>query len=341
MDFHGAVALIVWVTMTHAVVGLAFAQQESSLRLSTGVRFLAPDRAELRWESNLEGPASVAFGPTRKLGTIKESPELGTSHTVVLDRLTPGEPLYYRIGVRHAGKRLLSPFYSIESGMNYSVPEIPRTSESPTGIERVIEQFDQLGGVAIVVDPFAEAWASPIAQRSQMTVIASCLDRQSLHSLRTKWYDDGVYGIRLSAQLAVDLPDGIANLVVTDAAQLPRVMPWLSPAGILVCLSDSEPSKDLAASKSIHWSSVDTGVWIGRQSGLESLAGWGHQYGSTANGSYAGETLGGADEAGELTVRWLGRPGGRFRDRSQSPHASTIGHRWSSVPPRDEQNDGA
>ncbi len=304
--------LIAWVVVTHAVSGLAQAQPTPSFQVSAGIRFLAPDRAELRWESNLEGPASVAYGNTRKLGTVLESAESGTSHSVVLDHLSPGEAVFYRVGVRHGGRRYMSPFFSVEAGMNYSVSEIPLLANRPRGIDQVIGELNQPGGMAIVVQTLASTWARPLAERSQMTVIAACDDRQSLQQTRAAWYDDGVYGVRMSAQLAVDVPDGIANVVVTDVTQLPHVTRWLSPSGQLVCLADVVPPLQSLPSGSIQWELADDGIWIGQQRGLESLAVWGHQYGSTDNASYVGETLGGADETDELTIRWLGRPGADF-----------------------------
>jgi outer membrane protein assembly factor BamB len=287
-------------------------EEKNSFRVNAGVRFMSPDRAELRWESNLEGAASVAYGSTRKLGKFVKSSEVGATHSVVLDGLEPGEALVYRIGVEHQGKRRISPFYSIEAGMNYSVPDVPRQSNNPAGLEQLVEGLGQPGGIAVVIDPLVDSWARSLAEQSRMTVIAACNDDPSLQRFRALWYQQGVYGVRLSAQLDDDIPSGIANVVVTDVSQLPDGKRWLSPSGILVCLSEGMPPEQSLSTGPLQWESLASGVWLARQNVLESLSQWGHQYGSTANTSFVGETLGGADESGELTIRWLGRPGADF-----------------------------
>ena len=56
----------------------------------------------------------------------------------------------------------------------------------------------------------------------------------------------------------------------------------------------------------------DDAFWTGQRTNKPELTDWGHQYGSSANGSYVGEDLGGIDDASQLSVRWLGRPGADF-----------------------------
>ncbi len=53
-------------------------------------------------------------------------------------------------------------------------------------------------------------------------------------------------------------------------------------------------------------------VWTGTRTNPRDMKDWGHQYGSSANGSYVGETLAGIDDTSQLEIRWLGRPGADF-----------------------------
>ncbi len=142
-------AVLVLVVFAWQAVGSAETSSGFAVRL--GVRFLTPHTAELRWESTIAGQASVAFGPTRKLGKIVQSLESGTSHRVVLDGLEAGQSYFYRIAVRSEGKRYFSPFYEFDGRMNYSPPIVSLPTKEPHGLQSVIDELTQPGGYAVVV----------------------------------------------------------------------------------------------------------------------------------------------------------------------------------------------
>ena len=277
-----------------------------------GVRFLTPTTAEIRWEADVAGPASVALGPTRKLGTFIDSTETGNSHRVVVDGLVPGETYYYRIGSKHNGRRSLSSFYEFDMRMNYSPPGIELTGIELTKSKLVTETLSSItrrlsheSGFAVVCGPLAESWAKPLAAETSLTVVASCVDDDAVQRLRSRWFEQKVYGIRLSAQRSNEIPQAIANLVICEASDVGRMKRLLSPSGVLLCVG-AAPQSDGA------WMKLQDQVWSQKKVGETDLSEWGHQYGSAANQSYVGETLSGADEASELEVRWLGKPGADF-----------------------------
>ena len=281
-----------------------------------GVRFLDPTSAEVRWESAHAGPSSVAFGLTRKLGEIIESAENGTSHRVALKNLDVGQTYYYRIGTVQEGKLLLSPFCEFDMRMNYAPPLIPdsRASNKQEGsdlisdevLDSLVKQLNHVGGFAVVSNEQSGRWAKALAAHTEMTVIASCEDDAEMQRFRRQWYDSGIYGVRLTAQKSRDVPDDFANLVLCSALQIVDCKRHVSKSGTLVCIG--KPPAELAS----EWIALGSDVWLRNVNGVAELAEWGHQYGSPANQSFVGESLGGADEAGELEVRWLGRPGADF-----------------------------
>ncbi|MCH1439464.1 MAG: PQQ-binding-like beta-propeller repeat protein [Rubripirellula sp.] len=281
-----------------------------------GVRFLDPTSVEVRWESVQAGPSSVAFGLTRELGEIVESVENGTSHRVVLNDLQLGQTYYYRIGTVQDGKLLLSPFFEFDMRMNYAPPLITsfngtdrQTAEglvSDDILDVLIKQLNHAGGFAIVGQDQSKSWAEALAVRTAMTVIASCWDESEMQRLRKRWYEAGVYGVRLTAQQASDVPDDFANLVVCSASTVSNYRRFVAKSGTLVCVG--KPPSDAGG----EWTALGAGLWFQNLNKVSELAEWGHQYGSPANQSFVGESLGGADEAGELEVRWLGRPGADF-----------------------------
>ena len=303
---RGCSRLVVLILTVFGWQAVGAAEIANSFAVRLGVRFLTPDTAELCWESTIAGQTSVAFGPTRKLGKIVPSLESGTSHRVILDGIEAGQSYFYRIAVRSEGKRYFSPFYEFDGRMNYSPPIIRAPTKEPQGLQSVLDELTQAGGYAIVDGGGAEAWAEALAAHTTMTVVAVCEDVQDAERLRRKWYAEGIYGIRLSAQLTEDVPSSFANLVVCDGASLANAKRFLSPSGMVVSLGDQPKSSEFV------WTPLDDGVWSGEKKNRPELSGWGHQYGSTSNASFVGETLGGADDTSELEVRWLGRPGADF-----------------------------
>ncbi|MCG8651101.1 MAG: PQQ-binding-like beta-propeller repeat protein, partial [Pirellulales bacterium] len=142
--------------------------------------------------------------------------------------------------------------------------------------------------------------------RSTMTVVVAADDRDQIRRLRKKWYQEGKYGIRLSVQPIEHIPDHIANLIITPATQVDAAIPMLSPLGKMVCVGPPPPADG------IEWTALSAELALGVRRLETKLADWGHQYGSAANTSYAGEMLSGVDDTAELKVRWIGRPGADF-----------------------------
>lgn len=283
------------------------AEDRTELVVRAGVRFTTPETADIFWESSIPGDSSVAFGPTRKLGTILPSQSSATFHHVELAGLQPGQTYYYRVGVKRDGKRYFSPIYELDGRMNYSMPTIDHPGPEPSGVEKIIAQLKQPGGYAVLLGADASRqWALPLAARTKMSVVAACADAEQVQHFRQTWYQQGNYGVRLSAQLESEIPHELANLVVCQSADWIRAAKICSPTGILVLLD--QPPTDSPWT----WQSYADSVWMGTRTNPGEMKEWGHQYGSSANGSYVGETLGGIDDTSQLEIRWLGRPGADF-----------------------------
>ncbi len=270
-----------------------------------GARFLTPTSVEVRWETSIPGKSIVAYGPTRSLGMVVDSDASGTSHRVHLTDLKPGELYYYRFGLIHNGKRSLSPVYELDCSMNY-MPPVIESSVLPAGALAVFDRTGQRGGYAVVLIDSPAKWAEAIAAESSLTVVAAMRDQAAIQKLRTKWYGEDRYGIRLTAQPIENLPERFANLVIGSPNQMQSAVPLVSPSGKLVCIG-APPSID-----GVTWTSLAGSVSWGEVAKQGELSQWGHQYGSAANASYAGETLGGVDDTADLKVQWLGRPGADF-----------------------------
>ena len=280
-------------------------EKELEFAVRPGVRFLTPTSAEVRWETTIAGRAMVAFGPTRKLGTIVSSDEPSTSHRVTLTDLVPGETYFYRFGLVKDKKRYFSPYYELDGRMNYMPPTASLDVEVADA-EMLIDRMRQPGGFAVVTGADNVDWAEMLASRSDLSVAVALKNQDEIDALRNKWYRQGEYGIRLTVQHVDDLPESFANLVITRDGYYESATSWVAPTGSIVSLGKSPEDQSFrwtALSDSIHW-----GEPIERN--LDTA--WGHQYGSASNQSYVGETLSGIDDTEDLKVQWLGRPGADF-----------------------------
>jgi len=292
----------------------------SDLKISGGLRFLSATRAELRWESNLSGSATVAYGVNRQLGTLVQSNSLGTSHSVVLENLMPGSDLHYRIAVRHESGRKISDYFVVEAAMNYRLSEIsqqqrsgfPKSKRSPSFKQGIETWAEECGGIIVVHHAIAEDCLSALLEQQGLTILVIFEDEIKLNAFRKNWYDSGIYGTHVTAQLAKDLPLEFANGVLVDVSALRQAIDWLSPSGSLLCVSNDQPKASAYRDVDFAWSNFADGLWLGVHSALEQLSKWDHQYGSPSNASFVNESLGGVDDTSDLEVRWLGRPGADF-----------------------------
>lgn len=269
------------------------------------VRFVTPDSAEFRWESRVAGPSVVAYGTTRRLGSVAVSDSKSTYHRVIVGDLIPGADYWYRFGVRRGSQRSFSEIYQLEGGMNYTPPTI-ETAKAIPACEQLLESLDQLGGYAVVVSNVDPGWAESIAAATTMSVVYSLREDQSPRALRERWYKQGNYGIRLTVRHATTLPESFANLVVVQEDDFAGSLPLLSASGRVVKLSGTSRPEGLV------WKELGDGVLLGERTRQPILAGWSHQYGSAANTSYSGEQLDGVDDTADLKVKWIGRPGADF-----------------------------
>lgn len=305
---HHRTGLQIWISFAATlVVGASVSLAEAlPFTVRSGVRFLTPDTAQLCWETNVPGKGSVAFGISRKLGTVVHSQSVGDRHTVILKGLQPGTQYHYRIAVDSVEKRLFSPFYEFDTRMNYAVPMSPQPNDPKTEVQPILDALNHPGGVAVVACDEHDSWTTTLTAASSLTVIGAFADEQAVQAQRKRWSMKDGYGIRFSAQLIEHLPSEFANLVITDAKRCETLANCLSPLGTLVCV-DKPPE-----SSQWTWTSHQDRLWIGSRTEKRNLTEWNHQYGSPASGSFAGEDLDGVDSTEALEVRWLGRPGADF-----------------------------
>ena len=279
------------------------------LRVHPAIRFVSPETAELTWESDHSGGATVAYRPVSQSvdKSLKSDAVGGTFHQVVLTGLQPNQVYQYEISVNRDGQQWTSETFQFDNAMNYTPPVLGQVAdEELPESDALMNSLHHLGGYAVVEESLIDRWATWLAQHTSMTVIAACDDDEQMTQRRRNWYQQGQYGIRFTAQLMAEIPTEIANVVFVAAAGVEHGKELLSPTGTLICVGKPP------ASSTLNWEPINDELFVTRPMSDVPLARWDHQYGSVSNQSFSGETLDGVDDAGQLEIRWLGRPGADF-----------------------------
>ena len=290
-----------------ALRGTTSYAEDASFAVPPMLQFTSPSSATVVWESTAAGTGAVAFGKTRKLGTVITAKSDGAVHTVSLTDLEPGQTYHYKVGTTVDGKRRLSPAYEFNTGLNFSVPRIPNEPLPDDPIQQAQSILKRTGvhqGYCLVIGHRDAAFLEALADQSDLLVFAVEEDLEKAEALRKALHGRAVYGSRVSV-LETDSFDRLpvtpcfANLILAEAAKAPipdsKLGELLVPGGGKLCyLSDGRIAS------------------VRERPPLKGIGEWTHQYGDPGNTASNGETLSGARATEDLVVQWVGQPGGDF-----------------------------
>jgi outer membrane protein assembly factor BamB len=300
---------LLWTLWGLLAPGALLAAENSLMAVSPWLRFTAPDTACVVWESEGAGTGALAFGKTADLGTVvKAESEGGLVHTAWLRGLEPGQDYHYRVATTVEGKRQLSPAYTFSNVLNFSVAPVKETEGNAAAKKRAQEILRATGvrkGFAVAL-----GWGEPeelvaLAEASELVIYAVESASERIQRLRQALYERGVYGTRVSVMTVASLEEVpvtpcLANILLAadpeDAAKEARLMDLVVPGRGKV-LFEAEASE---------------ATRVVTRPPLEGIGEWTHQYGDAANTANSGETLSGTRSTEDLTVQWVGRPGGDF-----------------------------
>ena len=271
-----------------------------SFAVRPAARFLAPGKALLTWEATTPGKATIAYGPTPKLGTTITSDSKTTQHQITLEGLLPNTLYHYRIASHTQNGPRFSKTYELDTAMNY-MPDIlpPAEKENPLASSHLQHLPDQ-PGLAVVIGLSDGSLTTALARQSQLTITAFDDDPQLINQLRRSLYKSGLYGKRITLHHTPDL----------------KKIPLTSCTGNLVCTErKNNPSTNTELHRLTRPGGGVTIIPGEKPSVRDPLPGageWTHQYGPPSNTAFTGERLAGAKETGELELQWIGRPGADF-----------------------------
>ena len=290
-----------------AVIGLgplSSLAQDSEIAIPPVLRFTSPTSAMVEWESAQPGTGAVAFGQSEKLGTVTAAVSADTRHSARLTGLEPGQNYYYKVGTTIAGKRRLSPLYTFSTALNFSMPSVPDAVTESEVAERILTRTGITKGYALAVGYGDTAVLVALAKQSELIVFAVESDPNRVLQMRESLQALGVHGSRVSvlevpSYEALPVTACFANLILPDAA---------TPV-----ISDGQVNELLVpGSGKVCYLSEGRIASVRERAELDGMGEWTHQYGDAANTASSGETLAGTRSTEDLTVQWVGRPGGDF-----------------------------
>lgn len=317
--------------------------------VSTGtaiVSWQAPDDANYRLEI-VEGEAQAA--------PAAQDQQLGSGeHRWTISGVDGYELVRYRILREEGGQSLHSRIYLCDGHFDYTRPPLPASDPSamPTAAKELTDQLDfvQHRGLAMVIGfPDAAGLAESIARECGMDVIVLAEDQAQVDLLREILISCGIYGRPVAVRkldVLDSIPSGVMNLVLVNESSLGGSWQVLQETAVLEAIERcTKPLGRLVASEDIAGRMNLSALGYGPRaiSDIDELkiaefrcwtkprlagsAAWTHMYGTPANTAYAGESLGGAREIGQLRVAWAGRPGPRYQsdrgNRKPSPLAAS------------------
>ena len=279
----------------------AIAKKSAGVTFSVrpAVRFLSPGKALLYWEASHPGKAIIAYGPTRKLGTVLESTSKDLRHELLLENLQPHTRYSYRISSETDDGPVFSPIYEFDTSMNYMPKGLVADKTHPTATAYLANLPTQ-PGFAVVVGLTDGILTKAIAAQSQLNVTAFDDDLERINKLRKELSIEGLHGTRITL---IHLPD------------LQKI-PLTSSVGNLACTErDTLPCAPAELTRLTRANGGRTALPDGTMTSRPPLPGageWTHQYGPPSNTAYTGERLGGSQASKDLELQWIGRPGGNF-----------------------------
>jgi hypothetical protein len=311
------------------------------------LQFVDRDAAVVKWRTNKPSPTILQLADGQNIRQLEDAAPK-TEHEVEIEPLRRNRQYTYRIKTAGEDGAGISPPHSLDTFFNFNGTSIAQVKDPYPNDEtarhyteaarHILSQTKHRDGICLVYGCVQGRLALEIARRSRFRVICVDDDSGRVAAVRATLHGAGAYGTRIRALHVDDLrdlpvPNGFANLVVSErvigegrtVGAATEMLRTLRPDGGIACLGQpaSALTKELRAdletwleSRDIElkWQEDESGLWAAMLRGpLPGAGNWTHQYGSAANGAYAGEELAGARKAGDLQLQWLGRPGPRYQ----------------------------
>ncbi|MCH8046486.1 MAG: PQQ-binding-like beta-propeller repeat protein [Planctomycetes bacterium] len=328
----------------HVAAKQLSAPQIETVQLALGpwLQFTDPQTAVVRWQTAKPSPTILNFSGAGPTQLIKDA-RAKTQHEAIITGLRHNRIGSYTVTQVVDGKTGTTVSFEVDTFFNYNAPPAPgRPGVFPVdaaakriAVHAIYLAAKTKGGLCLVLGSDDGQLAYRIAQLSGLRVIGFETDKTKVAASREALHKAGVYGSRVSIH-HVDSLDKLpiagqcANLIVSQqmlaggdpVGNAAEVMRLLRPGAGIAVLGQPEKAKTtdklkawlgpLAAKAKLSSDAAGTWARLSRPP-LTGAGSWTHLYGEADNSGFAGETLAGATNTGDLEIQWLGRPGPRYQ----------------------------
>lgn len=291
---------------------------QSTLAVGPFVSFVDAQTARVEWQTAEATACEFYFYTGDELKVVKSS--AGKAHKVDVKGLKYNFIHHYQIARMTGGKKVFTKQFELDTFFNFSVnkPKLPKD-----GLSRRIQKLGLRDhGIAVVVGAGRGRLAESLLGAGFKKVIYLESESRKVELLRNRWLTKGLYGAvviyNVESWSKNSVPAEFANLVVSEVEleqgrfpgrfeDLYRLLK--TGEGAIMALNSKT---DMKAFVPPVFAKCLRGAVL-TAAPLADSASWQHQYGNPDNAGFAGEGLSGVSSAGEMELRWLGRPGPRFQ----------------------------
>ena len=280
----------------------ALKKAKAAAAFGPSVKFLSQDRAKVHWGTETAVPTTLIYTNRDGRQTVQDDTPK-TEHFAVMEGLYTNREFPYHL--RHAAGEFGA--YTLDTTFNFSVPQVPRTdslanASAAAAAAKILEDSGIRDGLCLVVGGGDPSLIYELARASRLRIVAVDADEKVIAAARNKLLPTGLYGTRMTAVAVASLAGlptvgDFANLVVAPAGASREELLRVVQAGRGVVMVGSGASYQRL-----------TRPIAGGARGV-----WSHQYATTANAGFGGETLDGVRAADQMVEQWVGRPGPRYQ----------------------------
>ena len=326
----------------HAAAKTLRTPPAAKLALGPYLQFTGPGRAVVRWHTHQPSTTRLSYRLANGTPVQVTLPGSRQQHEVTLTDLQHNRVYSYSIHTHGTANqpRIAGPFecdtffnYEARRSVVRSVDATNRadTNQPPAGVSAPISRLvkDLLKhtpatrGICLVLGADSQL-AAALAHYSRFQIVVAEQDPARLGNLEplAARAAGRILLRRIASWQRLPFTGSFANIVIcsqgvlegkpgpVSVAECRRLM--RPDGGILWWPSGDKEGLQMFTQQSDH-SISEKRLTRAERAPLPGAGEWSHLYGKADNSAFGGETLGGAANAEELEVQWLGRPGARYQ----------------------------
>ncbi|MGQ1788224.1 outer membrane protein assembly factor BamB family protein [Saccharicrinis sp. GN24d3] len=296
---------------------------EKNLKLFLGPEITALSHDSVRLSFQTKNTKAFSLNWMSGSGdTLKHNFPVGKEHQIVIP-VRKGHKYAYQL----ISKDGTTGYYEYDNFLNFKREPVV-FGKSLTDNTRYIDLFKQLKdkynlneGLAYVLSNSNSDIPVAVANNLNMDVIVLSDDDDVVEDLRSSWQNQGIYSRKINIQHVeqmsrIPVSSDMANLVWGEdvhKSNADEIIRLIAPRGIaFIADTNKKWLKDANLSWQVDVEEFKNGLVLIKHP-FEQEGTWTHQYGSSNNSAFGGESFWGSTRSEDFDIQWMGRPGPRFQ----------------------------